>query len=331
MKKSSASGFYNFLSLLFFLLTIGTIVVVAVMMIQPAPTTVANVAALPTSIALPTDTPTPTITPTSTPATPVAEAARAVAVYELPDTTTAVLGNFPEGTTLEIVGVTVNGDWYEVRLPDGGTGWIQALPSFARLQGDRAALQIVGTPTFTPTVTPTATATETPSLTPTITNTPGPTDTPSATPTPSVSPTPSATETPDVTATPPPPTPSPYLFALRNEIEFIPNANVAGCAWTGVSGSVLRQDSQPVTEQYRIRVFSDTGDFENTALTGSNTLFGEISGWEVPVANVLNTRTYFVRVESLGGTPISDNIRVTFPGDCAQNRAVVRFIQTRDR
>ncbi|HRF94679.1 MAG TPA: hypothetical protein PLZ51_05790, partial [Aggregatilineales bacterium] len=108
-------------------------------------------------------------------------------------------------------------------------------------------------------------------------------------------------------------------------------ANAAGCAWTGVSGSVLQQDGQPVVEQYVIRVFSDTGDFENVANTGSNTTFGEISGWEVPISNVLNTRSYFVRVESVGGTPISDNIRVTFPGDCAQNRAVLRFIQTRDR
>lgn len=114
-------------------------------------------------------------------------------------------------------------------------------------------------------------------------------------------------------------------------MEFIPNTNTAGCSWTGISGSVLQQNGQPVTVMYNIRVFSDTGDFESLVATGSNTLAGEISGWEVAVANVLNTRTYFVRVESLGGTPISDNVPVTFPGDCAKNRAVVRFIQTRDR
>jgi len=331
MKNSSATGLYNFLSLLFFLLTIITVVVVVIMMLQPVQEEVLDVASLPTPIILPTETETPTITPTFTPATPIAEVAGTVLVYELPDFSTTVVGEFEQGTTLEIIGVTVNGDWYQVRLPDGGDGWIQSSPTTARFSGDRAALQIVGTPTFTPTFTETPTATYTPSLTPTITNTPGPTDTPSMTPTPSVSPTPQPTETPTGPTPTLEPTLSPYLFALRSEIEFLANANAAGCAWTGMNGSVLQQDGQPVTEQYRIRVFSDTGDFESIVNTGSNTTFGDLSGWEVPVANVLSARTYFVRVESVGGTPISDNIRVTFPGDCAKNRAVVRFIQTRDR
>lgn len=331
MKKSSNAGIYNFLSLLFFLLTIGTVVVVAILMLRPAPVETLDLASLPTPIILPTDTETPTVTPTFTPATPVAETAGRVFVYELPDVLSDTVGEFPQGTTLEIIGVTVNGDWYEVALPDGGTGWIQSSPTTTRFVGDRASLQIVGTPTFTPTVTFTPTFTETPSLTPTITNTPGPTDTPSMTPTPSISPTFTPTPTPTGPTPTLPPTLSPFLFTLRNEIEFLPNANAAGCSWTGISGSVLQQDGQPVTQAYNIRVFTETGDFESLVATGSNTTFGEISGWEVPVANVLNTRTYLVRVESLGGTPISDNVRVTFIGDCSQNRAVVRFIQTRER
>lgn len=330
-KSSNNAGIYNFLSAIFFLLTIVTVVVIVILMLRPAPVEVLDVASLPTPIILPTDTETPTITPTFTPATPVAETAGRVFVYKLPDTLSDTVGEFEQGTVLEIIGVTVNGDWYEVRLPAGGSGWIQSSPTTTRFSGNRAALQIVGTATFTPTVTFTPTATDTPSQTPTITNTPGPTDTPSATPTPSISPTPSPSPTPTGPTPTLPPTLSPFLFTLRNEIEFLPNANTAGCSWTGISGSVLRQDSQPVTQQYNIRVFTENGDFESLVVTGSNTTFGEISGWEVPVANVLNTRTYLVRVESLGGTPISDNVRVTFPGDCTKNRAVVRFIQTRDR
>lgn len=331
MKKSSTSGIYNFLSLLFFLLAIGTIITVVVLMIQPAPVETVNLASLPTAVVLPTETSTATITPTFTPATPVAEVAGTVSVYRQPDFSSEIIGEFTQGTTLEIIGVTVNGDWYEVRLPDGGSGWIQSSPTVARFVGDRAALQIVGTPTFTPTATVTPSPSFTPSLTPTITNTPGPTDTPSMTPTPEASLTPTPTETPVGPTATLPPTLSPFLFALRSEIEFVANANTAGCAWTGFNGSVMQQDGQPVVEQYRIRVFSDTGDFEQIATTGSNTLLGDPSGWEIQVANILSTRTYFVRVESVGGTPISDNVRVTFPGDCAQNRAVVRFIQTRDR
>lgn len=71
MKKSSSSGLYNFLSLLFTSLTLMVLVVVVILMLQPVRETVVDMAALPTGITLPTDTPTPTITPTFTPATPV--------------------------------------------------------------------------------------------------------------------------------------------------------------------------------------------------------------------------------------------------------------------
>lgn len=186
------------------------------------------------------------------------------------------------------------------------------------------------TPSPSPTDTLTPTNTEPPTLTatpsPTISDTPGPTETPSNTPTPSVSPTSTPTETPIGPTPTLTPTTSPFLFDLRGEIIFQANtSNTLGCAWQGIGGSVLGLDGQPAPQQYQIRVFNDT--FEATALTGQNSFYDPTSGWEVRVADTINAATYRVRLETLIGTPISDEVQVTFPQDCNQNVAVIRFIQ----
>jgi len=92
---------------------------------------------------------------------------------------------------------------------------------------------------------------------------------------------------------------------------------------------VLNFDGQPAVERYNVRVFNNF--FEQVVQTGTNSLIEPISGWEIQVSNTITTDTFFVRLESLAGTPISANIEVVFPQDCAQNVAVVRFAQTRPR
>jgi hypothetical protein len=187
------------------------------------------------------------------------------------------------------------------------------------------------TPTPTFTYTPSNTPTETPSITPspTITDTPGPTNTPSLTPTPSISPTftPSFTPTgPTETYTP---STSPFPFALRGNITLTTNfANPsAGCAWQGIGGSLLDLNGNPLTGNFQVRVFNN--QFEETATIGSNTLYGEVAGWEVKVADQVIERPYFVRLETINNVPISPDIQVVFPGTCEQNAALVTFIQTR--
>ncbi|MFW5748406.1 MAG: hypothetical protein ACOCYT_02200 [Chloroflexota bacterium] len=189
------------------------------------------------------------------------------------------------------------------------------------------------TPTLTPTDTLTPVPTNTPTLSatpsPTITDTPGPSETPSNTPTPSVSPTSTPTNTPVGPTATLTPTESPFLFALRDQVQFQPNTgNVAGCAWQSVAGSVMQMNGQPVTQQFRVRVFNDS--IEQITLTGTNSFYDGATGWEAQVSNVINAQTYFVRLETLAGTPISENIPVTFPQDCNANVAIVRFIQVRD-
>lgn len=189
------------------------------------------------------------------------------------------------------------------------------------------------TPTDTPppteTLTPTVTPTETPTLTvsPTITETPGPTDTPTATPTPPATFTPLATDTPSGPTATFTATTSPFPFDLReNEIVFTQNfANQAGCAWQGVGGQVFDLTGAALNG-LRVHVFGP--NIDRFVDSGSNTQYGA-GGWEQPVDNVINTNAYFVELQTAAGTVISPRVQVTFPGDCARNLALVRFIQTR--
>lgn len=183
------------------------------------------------------------------------------------------------------------------------------------------------TETSTPTDVPSETPTFTPS--PTLSPTPGPTLTPSDTPTPSVSPTPLPTNTPIGPTATFTPTDSPYFFQLRDEVFFGPNTvNTAGCAWQGIGGSVLGLDGQESSRQLQVRVFGE--NIDRVVATGSNSLYGQFSGWEVPVDNQINGRIYFVRLESAAGTQLSPDVQVDFPSDCNANSAIVRFIQVRD-
>lgn len=188
-------------------------------------------------------------------------------------------------------------------------------------------------PTWTPSPTDTLTATFTPTLTrtvapsATITDTPGATLTPSDTPTPSISPTFTPTPTPTGPTPTLTPTDSPYFFTLREDIIFNPNTmNSAGCAWQGIGGSVLGLDGQEVTAEYQIRVYG--AGFDGVARTGSNSLYGPNSGWEIPIDTNVSPRSYLIQVESLFNVPLSQAFSVSFPGDCNTNMAIARFIQT---
>jgi hypothetical protein len=183
------------------------------------------------------------------------------------------------------------------------------------------------TDTLTPTPSDTATATSAPSAT--ITDTAGPTDTPSITPTASVSPTFTPSVTPTGPTNTPEPTLNPFLFALRDDqVIFTQNfaAPAAGCLWQGIGGTVAGFDGNPLSG-FRVHVFGP--NIDQTVESGSNTLYGQGSGWEVPVGNQISVATYFVELQSPQGTVVSPRIQVDFPSDCARNLALVNFYQTR--
>ncbi|GAB5491119.1 MAG: hypothetical protein Phog2KO_13340 [Phototrophicaceae bacterium] len=181
---------------------------------------------------------------------------------------------------------------------------------------------------FTPTFTPTGTIA--PTLTPTATFTISPTVPPSET----ITTTPLATLTPTETLTgvptlgTPPPSPSPFLFALQVPPSFEPNRNASGCAWQGIGGQVLDLEGNAYGNQLQISVIGGGLPAEIFATNGANTLYGA-GGFELQVANSINTQTYFVQLKTTLGTPVSDVIQVPFTGVCEGNLAVLTFQQTR--
>ena len=198
---------------------------------------------------------------------------------------------------------------------------------------------LTATPTPTNTLVPTWTPTPIPSETPLPTNTIGPTLpptdvpslTPSYTPSPSVTPTLVVSETPapvvPTTSDAPTEPPSPFPFRLRNaQVAFTENfANTAGCQWEGFGGAVFDLGGQPLNG-ITIHVFGDDVDLYSSS--GTNTLYGQ-GGWEIQIANEINTNIYYIELQSQGGTIISDTVQVTFPGSCDGNLAIVNFEQTR--
>ena len=200
-------------------------------------------------------------------------------------------------------------------------------PSFTPTHSLPPTFTLVPTVTDTPTETGTPTPTNAPSAT--ITDTAGPTDTPSTTPTASTSPTFTPTMTPTGPTATREPTTNPFLFDLRdNQVVFTQNFAVpaAGCLWQGVGGTVVDFAGVPLSG-YIVHVFGPGVD--STTPTGSNSLYGQGSGWEISVGNQINTNTYFVELQTSQGTIVSPRIQVAFPSDCARNLALVNFYQTR--
>jgi len=195
----------------------------------------------------------------------------------------------------------------------------------------RPTLPPTFTPTATDTSTPTATLSETPTDPPTatITDTPGPAQEPSSTPTPEETATPTITPTPSGPTAVPTPTEQPFLFNVpEGQIVYQPNSvNSAGCAWQGIGGRVFDMNRVESGRQFQVRVFNES--FESVTTTGSNSFYGTLTGWEVPVSNQITQATYFVRLETLVGTPVSPNIQVNFPGDCSTNSVIITFVQQR--
>lgn len=188
----------------------------------------------------------------------------------------------------------------------------------------RTPLPATFTPTFTATVTPSRTPTLTLTTTVTTTLSPSPTITVTGLPTE----TPTETATPAPTLGTPPPSPSPFLFDIQGEPVFSSNLNASACAWQGIGGQVLDINGDPYPTQLRVSVIGGGLPTALTALSGTNTLYGA-GGYEVQLANSINTQTYFVQLETELGTVVSEQIQVTFPGTCEGNLALVTFQQTR--
>jgi hypothetical protein len=229
-------------------------------------------------------------------------------------------------------------------------------PLFAPEKNDILPTQVVlnpltpfpsWTPSLTPLPTDTATVTATMTLTPTLTPTPtitlspGPSSTPTPSPTrtlipptytPTRTPTPTASMQPTFTPSPTGPTPTPtqtpseYPFIAQPSSLILREnlGNPAGCNWQGVAGQVTTNRGEPV-KGIRVKVTGE--NFERTATSGSNVVYGE-AGWEIKVSDQTNNGFYQVSLWA-GDVQVSRVIDIVFPNACQQNLATVNFIQTR--
>lgn len=319
-----ANILFNFVTLVFVILTLG--------MIAYAVAIAGDITA-PPFLAPPTDVPTPTLipdlgTPLPTPFLPTFTPSRTPPPTSAPELTLTPDGDAAAEATatptqaprMPAVTVTPRPLAPEPTQPppeEGGEGQADETESDAVGSAARAAL-----PHFTPTVAApvvaapvvaAALATVRPSATPTITLTPGP------------RPTSTVTATPQGPA---PPTLAPYPFIVQPGTPLLRESfahGTDGCAWQGLAGTVVDQRGEAVVG-VEVRVRGDASG-EQVALAGTGTDYGP-SGWQVRLGGGPSAERVTIALWS-GDRLLSPVVEVTFPAACAQNLALVNFIQTR--
>ena len=120
----------------------------------------------PTNTATSTTLPSPafTLLPSNTPA-PIGQVTTAVSMRSQPDATSATVTTLNTGASVEVIAVTEDGSWYQVRTESGREGWLQAnqllgvsLPLLTRVPRVTQVPTSTSQPaTFTPRPQPTST------------------------------------------------------------------------------------------------------------------------------------------------------------------------------
>ena len=113
----------------------------------PKPQEAATVTLTPLPSETPTTAPTPTITPTSTPSVPMATPLKdAVNCRFGPSTTYEQVAALLVGASAQILAKSVNGDWWQVQNPSGGSGncWVSA--SVVVVSGNLGGIPSVAAP-----------------------------------------------------------------------------------------------------------------------------------------------------------------------------------------
>lgn len=203
-------------------IAIGAVILLAVS--QPSGVIVQNA---PTET--PTDVPTASATPlpdaSATPGDPVVMPLRSIAARSGPGPQYETIGTLDPETEADIIGISEDGNWYQVVLPDQTIGWLPSSNTLVDTSGNLAGVPIAQAPTDIPTETDLPTETPSPTAT----------DAPSNTPTDAPTNTPTATGAPSATITPTPATP--FVEAVRELVvrggpgSHYPQVNLLPAAW----------------------------------------------------------------------------------------------------
>ena len=136
----------------------------------------AELVTAPAETITPSATPLPTVTLTPTPRPEVRVIVSSGSLRTGPGTHYNILRFLWDGDVVLVIGKDPRDEWYNVRLPDGMTGWLAV--SVSEPINETAAMAMTAVPTAatipaspTPTNTPTPTPTNTPTITPTATST----------------------------------------------------------------------------------------------------------------------------------------------------------------
>ena len=183
-------------------------------------------------------------------------------------------------------------------------------------------------PTSTVTATQTATVTDTdePTLTVTFTQTATPSSTFTRTFTPSPSPTITLTPSPTGFTDTPTPTPAPFPFEVR-DLDVRPDLDEA-CNFQGFAGNVFDLIGEPENGLNIVATGSGLPAGGLTAVSGSNSNYGP-SGWEIRTSAAPVRAEYVVQMFRLDGTPLTQPVTVTFPGNCESNLVLLSFRRIR--
>lgn len=223
---------------------VAVIAIIAVILLavnQPPAVVVQNDTETPTAVPTATASPLPEISPT--PGEPVVVPLRSIPVRGGPGPEYGTIAMLDTDAAVEIIGISEDGNWYQVVLPDAGIGWLPSSNTLVNASGNLAGVPIAQAPTATPTETAVPSQTDTATATATHTATPTPTDVPSTTPTDAPSATTTPTDSPTLTLTPTPATP--FVEAVREMMvrggpgSQYPQVGLLPAAWrldiTGVS------------------------------------------------------------------------------------------------
>ena len=158
-----------------------------------------------------------------------------------------------------------------------------------------------------------------------------------ATPPPTIPSTPapvrsSSTSTPTPTLTPVPPTAAPQTFPFP----VLPGAPLFSpaflhtdppCAWMGVAGQVFGIDGKPLAG-LAVHISGAAGEqpFDASGLTGAAEGYGP-GGYEIQMTDQPQPGIFWIEIRDSEGQILSQPVSFEMSGSCAQNLAVINFVQ----
>ena len=142
--------------------------------------------------------------------------------------------------------------------------------------------------------------------------------------------TPVQASTQDAATVPPAPLLMPFTLAEPGVL-YVPNANGRGCNWASIAGTVTGLQGEGLND-YMIQIIDaqEPDRLNVRAYSGAAATFGE-GGFELYLGGSPREGQYIVRLLNQTGVPLSDEFLIFSRNVCAENVAIVNFVQILDQ